>query len=584
MLNPHQEITVTCVPSALHPPTFGKLVGICVVAIAAASCSRSDSRAPAAPTPIGHSIQVQTSGAGARGTAVVDWTCFTRSRQGGFGASACPTTTASFLAAPLDIAPDPPTGLTQSVSGTTVTLTWTAPSTTGSGGVPTSYVVEAGSASGLSDLASFDTGGSATTLTVTNVAAGTYFVRVRGANARGIGAPSNEVVVRVVGTVACNPVPAPSGLSSAISGTTVTLTWTAPAGCTPTGYIIQAGTAPGLSNLANFSTGSTATSYTAFGVANGIYFVRVLASSGGVSSPPSNEVPLTIGCSAAPGAPAFLSGNVTGSTVTLSWAPGSGCGATSYSVEAGSAPGASNLAVVAVPASSTTFRATSVGNGTYYIRVRAANAFGASAPSSEIVVNVGTNSPPTGGSVQVSPVSGLATFSLFTFDIFGASDPDNDPLTFTFLFDDGTTQQSARSVSKVYSTPGAHVVRAQVSDGRNPAVDAAPSQSHLARSLTGHWVGTVTCQNSSCTPASRSVTLDIVQSGASFSGTCSDGIAGGPLTFRLASNGTSSTLFDFSGDCPGGPTSIAGRYDASADVLFAVIWRQDYFGQQLTRQ
>src|SRR5207247_421866 len=48
-----------------------------------------------------------------------------------------------------------PVSLTASVSGSTVTLTWTAPS---SGDAPTAYMIEAGTSSGASNLVSFSTG------------------------------------------------------------------------------------------------------------------------------------------------------------------------------------------------------------------------------------------------------------------------------------------------------------------------------------------------------------------------------------------------------------------------------------------
>jgi len=53
------------------------------------------------------------------------------------------------------VAPLAPSGLTGTVTGTTVTLNWTAPA---GGDAPTSYIVQAGTASGLNDIASFDTG------------------------------------------------------------------------------------------------------------------------------------------------------------------------------------------------------------------------------------------------------------------------------------------------------------------------------------------------------------------------------------------------------------------------------------------
>ena len=94
------------------------------------------------------------------------------------------------------IAPVAPTSLLAAVSGPTVVLTWTAPA---GGDPPSSYVIEAGSSTGLSNLANADTGSSTPALTATAVAPGTYFVRVRGRNASGTSAPSNEIIVTVAG-------------------------------------------------------------------------------------------------------------------------------------------------------------------------------------------------------------------------------------------------------------------------------------------------------------------------------------------------------------------------------------------------
>src|SRR5262249_29260511 len=59
----------------------------------------------------------------------------------------------------------------------------------------------------------------------------------------------------------------PSGLSVAAVGSNVSLSWFAPSsGGTPTAYTVEAGSLPGAANLANFSTGSTATSFSASGV------------------------------------------------------------------------------------------------------------------------------------------------------------------------------------------------------------------------------------------------------------------------------------------------------------------------------
>ena len=68
----------------------------------------------------------------------------------------------------------------------TVTLAWTPPNE-----MTTGFVVEAGSAPGLADLASIEAP-SGNSISVPNVPTGSYFVRVRSRNDLGVGAASNE--------------------------------------------------------------------------------------------------------------------------------------------------------------------------------------------------------------------------------------------------------------------------------------------------------------------------------------------------------------------------------------------------------
>ncbi len=87
--------------------------------------------------------------------------------------------------------PNAPQGLGYSIGGSSVYMWWGAP---GSGEAPTGYVIEVGTAPGRSDLGTIDVG-RADRYTAA-VASGTRYVRVRAVNARGAGAPSNEVVIQ----------------------------------------------------------------------------------------------------------------------------------------------------------------------------------------------------------------------------------------------------------------------------------------------------------------------------------------------------------------------------------------------------
>jgi len=181
-----------------------------------------------------------------------------------------------------------PVSLTSTVSGTTVTLTWTAPA-----GVVSAYVIEAGSSSGSANLASLSTGNALTTFSTSGVPGGTYFVRVRAVDSTLTpGAASNEVVV-VVSSGGCVVPGAPTGVTiTENAGGIVALSWTAASG-SPTSYVLEAGSAPGQANLANADVGAT-TSFRATGVVAGTYYVRVRARNGCGTGPVSIEVTVSV--------------------------------------------------------------------------------------------------------------------------------------------------------------------------------------------------------------------------------------------------------------------------------------------------
>lgn len=303
--------------------------------------------------------------------------------------------------------PASPTGLSAIVIGRTVVLTWTPP---GSGGAPTSYQIQTGSASGLSNLANANTGSALPTLTATAVPSGTYFFRVQARNASGTSASSNEVAVTVAAiavSAACGGVPGPpTSLAGTVRGSDVTLTWFFPLGeCVPSAYVIQAGSSPGLSNLVNFSTGNIARSFEANAVPTGVYYVRVRAVNAFGTSAPSNEVVVVVGtCAAPPGQVANLVSSVFGSSASLQWSAASGS-PTGYFIHAGSSPGGSNLGSIGTGGGS--YIATGVPAGTYYVRVSARNDCGTGPASNEVVVTVGGPGGPV-GAVTLTTLHGFS--------------------------------------------------------------------------------------------------------------------------------------------------------------------------------
>lgn len=94
-------------------------------------------------------------------------------------------------AGPCSGPPSAPAALTATVSGQTVTLNWTA-----AAGIVTTYVLEAGSISGASNLVNAATGSTSTSLTAV-APPGIYFVRVKARNPCGTSTAIVEVVVTV---------------------------------------------------------------------------------------------------------------------------------------------------------------------------------------------------------------------------------------------------------------------------------------------------------------------------------------------------------------------------------------------------
>ena len=266
-------------------------------------------------------------------------------------------------------APTEPTGLAASTDGSSVTLTWNAAAGA------SAYMIEAGSAPGLSDVVRLDLG--SVTAYTTEAYPGAYYVRVRAANVHGTSGASNEVIV----TVEIEPkVPQVPTLSSRVNGMGVDLSWTASVGARS--YVLEAGTRPGHTDVFLGDLGATTTFSTT--APPGTYFARVRARGAAGVSGPSNEVAVVVYPCEPPIPPAGLAASREGAHVVLTWTPSSA--ASSYVLEAGSGAGLANLfhgEVGNVPRFATT-----APPGTYYVRIRARSFCGESGASNEIVVMI----------------------------------------------------------------------------------------------------------------------------------------------------------------------------------------------------
>jgi hypothetical protein len=176
-----------------------------------------------------------------------------------------------------------PTAFRLTWTGITATLSWVSSSVVTEADALINYVLEVGTAPGESNVAKLNVG-NRTTFT-TEVPFGTYYVRVRAENADGESSdPSAEIEVRAPGAPQ-----EPTDLRSVSASDAVDLRWTAPSGGdAPTGYIIEAGSGPGLSDIARVQVRDM-THYTTT-APPGEYYVRIRAINAGGTSAPSNEI------------------------------------------------------------------------------------------------------------------------------------------------------------------------------------------------------------------------------------------------------------------------------------------------------
>jgi predicted phage tail protein len=275
--------------------------------------------------------------------------------------------------------PGAPSRVKSIVSGSTVTLYWSRPT---SGGPADGYQISVGTSSGASDIINRRDVGAVTSATGT-LANGQYYARVYAYNSAGVGPASSDIWFKVG---ARRRPGSPSGITASFQNSTVVLGWAPPAGDpedAPTGYAIEVGSAPGRYDLAAIPTRDV-TSFQAV-APPGIYFVRVRAANDLGGGGASQEIVVRAG--SGPGAPTSLSALRQGALVELRWqAPSTGATLPgSYIVEVGTAPGLADRAVLRV-ANETRF-ATVAPAGVYYVRVRAVGADGVAGESSnEIVV------------------------------------------------------------------------------------------------------------------------------------------------------------------------------------------------------
>ena len=212
----------------------------------------------------------------------------------------------------------------------------------------------------------------------------TYFYKVAALNAVGASALSNE---RSAMPVASVTVPGAPSLNSATGGNnSVSLGWGAGAtgGSAITGYRVYRGTVSGGETL--LASLGVVSSWVDASAVNGVtYFYKVAALNAVGASALSNErSAMPVASVTVPGAPSLNSAMAGNNSVTLSWSAGynGGSAITGYRVYRGTVSGGETL-LASLGVVSSWVDASAVNGVTYFYKVAALNAVGASALSNE---------------------------------------------------------------------------------------------------------------------------------------------------------------------------------------------------------
>ncbi len=128
------------------------------------------------------------------------------------------------------------------------------------------------------------------------------------------------------------------------------------------------------------------------------------------------------------------------------------------------------------------------------------------------------NRAPSVTGMNITPSFGISQLTSFAM-AGSATDPDNDSLTYTWDFGDGT-QSGGQNVSKLYTGGGAMTVRLTVSDGKSAqgAVQTATgsdTRTINVGTMAGRWRLTTTA----CPGQNQDFTMTLAQSGGTVTGT-----------------------------------------------------------------
>ncbi len=304
---------------------------------------------------------------------------------------------------------------------------------------------------------------------------------------------------------------APTALQTNVTGSSVGLTWSAPAGEAAVSYNVHRSTAAGFAVSDLNKIGSSMTpSFTDASRPDGTWHYRVVAIDANGNRSEASSGASALVDATAPAAPSGVTATVNGADVSLNWSAASG-GATAYDVyrsaDPAAVPDASTTPVGS--ATGTTFAESSLPQGTWYYRVVARDAAGNRGPASAAAQAVVDGAPTvpadvatnvTGSAVQVTwtastDPSGVAAYEVYRGATAGftpsAATLVGQPSTTTFT-ENGTPVGTwfyrviARDPAGHTSDPSA-AAQAVVADASLPGTPAEPSVAVSGGSVALTW-------------------------------------------------------------------------------------------------
>ncbi|NNE94853.1 MAG: PKD domain-containing protein, partial [Acidimicrobiales bacterium] len=345
--------------------------------------------------------------------------------------------------------PSVPADITATVTGQSVTVSWSA--SADDGGDPfILYLVSVGGITGETE---------STSITFDNVPPGTYTAGVAASNTGGTSAAGSSAPFTVDAPVSAPS--APTGVSGSVSGQSVTVSWSASA---------DDGGDPAITYSVSFgaeSTTTTGTSVTFTGVAPGTYTASVTASNSGGTSAAGSSAPFTVDPPiGTPGAPENATASVDGQTVNVSWTPPSDNGgdpAITYEITLGGQ----------TPQSTTGTSASfsNVPPGTYSATITASNLAGegGSAQTNSVTVNAPADVPAAPGDLTVTP-AGLGVAVSWSTPADNGS-----PITsYTVTLNGSASTFGSSPASYATLAPGSYTVTVAATNGVGTGPAAGP--------------------------------------------------------------------------------------------------------------